>query len=329
MRDDNSKFKILNSEFDFSGTLAAIGALCCWSTGPVIIKYLSGYLDFWTQNFLRYSVACLFWLPFLLFSIRTKQLDSRVWRKAVGPAVANVIMQSLFACAFYYIGPAFMILLAKSSLIWIAGFSLVFFPEERALIRSRRFWTGLALSAAGVVGVLIFKEDFVATKTLTGITLTLAMAFMWAAYTLSAKIAFKDIDSRQGFSVITIYTVAGLAVLALWRGDVAQCTQMEIKQWAFIVISGVTSIAFAHVLYYTAMRRIGATIPALVVLVQPFIIFAISRVVFDESLNILQIISGAILLAGSGLAIWAQEHLKRPARQSLSESTQAMKRPYI
>lgn len=313
MRDDNSKFKILNSAFDLSGTLAAIGALCCWSTGPIIIKYLAGYLDFWTQNLLRYSVACLFWLPFLLLCIRTGRLDPRVWRRAFGPAAANVIMQSFFACAFYYIDPAFMVLLGKSSLIWIAGFSLIFFPEERALVRSKRFWTGLALSASGVVGVLMFKEDFAATKTLTGIVLALAMAFMWAVYTLSAKIAFRDIDSRQGFSVITIYTVAGLAVLAIWRGDPGRCAQMGVKQWSLVVVSGITSIAFAHVLYYTAMRRIGATIPALVVLVQPFIIFAISRIVFDESLNAQQIIFGVILLVGSGLAIWAQEHLKRPA----------------
>ena len=301
-----------DSKFDFSGTLAALGALCCWSTGPIIIKYLSGYLDFWTQNFLRYSVACLFWLPFLIFCIKTERLDTRVWRKAIGPALANVVMQSLFACAFYYIGPAFMILLAKSSLIWIAGFSLIFFPDERALVKSKRFWTGLALSAMGVVGVLVFKEDFVATKTLTGIILTLGMAFMWAVYTLSAKVAFKDIDSRQGFSVITIYTVAGLSVLALLFGDFSRCTQMEAQQWALVVISGITSIAFAHVLYYTAMRRIGATIPALVVLVQPFIILAISRIVFGESLNKWQLLFGVVLLAGSGLAIWAQQHLKKP-----------------
>jgi len=310
---------------DFSGTLAAIGALCCWSTGPIVIKYLSGYLDFWTQNFLRYSVACLFWLPFLVFSVKTKRLDTRVWRKAVVPALANVVMQSFFACAFYYIDPAFMVLLAKSSLIWIAGFSLVFFPEERALTKSKRFWTGLALSAIGVVGVLCFKEDFVATRTLTGIALTLAMAFMWAVYTLSAKIAFKDIDSRQGFSVITIYTVVGLSALALWLGDLSRCTQMGAPRWALVVGSGITSIAFAHVLYYTAMRRIGATIPALVVLVQPFIILAISHVVFGESLNVRQLLCGVILLLGSALAIWAQQHLKQspPFLSRINSSSQS------
>ena len=306
-----TRYEIRNTRIDFSGTLAAIGALCGWSTGPIIITYLSDYLDSWTQNFLRYSVACLFWLPFLIFSIKTKRLDTRVWRKAIVPALANVIMQSLFARAFYYVGPAFMTLLAKSSLIWIAGFSLIFFPEERSLTRSKRFWTGLALSAIGVVGVLCFKEDFVATRTLKGIVLTLGMAFMWAVYTLSAKVAFKDIDSRQGFSVITIYTVAGLSVLALRFGELDRCAQMGAPGWALVVISGIVSIAFAHVLYYSAMRRIGATIPALVVLAQPFIILAISRFAFGESLNIFQLLFGMILLLGSALAIWAQQHLKR------------------
>jgi drug/metabolite transporter (DMT)-like permease len=61
------------------------------------------------------------------------------------------------------------------------------------------------------------------------------------------------------------------------------------------------------------MRRIGATVPALVVLVQPFAVFAVSRVVFEESLNILQLAFGLVLLAGSAFAISSQQHLKRDA----------------
>jgi len=296
---------------DLSATFACIGALSFWALGPIFIKYLAGYLDSWTQNLLRYSVACLLWMPFLIFSIKKGRLNARVWRRALVPGLANVVMQSFFACAFYYIGPAFMVLLSKSSLIWIAGFSLIFFAEERSLVTSKRFWSGLVLSATGVIGVMCFKEDFTATGTLTGIFLTLAMGFMWAVYTVSARIAFRDIDSRHGFSVISIYTVAGLFVLALLFGDLGGCVKMGPWQWACIVISGATAIALSHTLYYSAMRRIGATIPALVMLVQPFNVLAISYVVFKESLNILQLIFGVVLLAGSGLAIWAQGHLKR------------------
>jgi drug/metabolite transporter (DMT)-like permease len=81
------------------------------------------------------------------------------------------------------------------------------------------------------------------------------------------------------------------------------------KGWTAIVVSGVMSIALAHVLYYAAIRRIGTTIPMLVVLSQPFIVFSMSSVIFHERLNALQLLSGVVLLLGSASSIWAQQHL--------------------
>lgn len=296
---------------DAFASFACLGTLLFWSVGPIFIKLLTGYIDLWTQNLLRYSAACIFWLPMLLFFIRTNRIEHKVWRKAIRPAVANIIMQSLWAAAFYYINPAFMILLIKSSIIWIAGFSLIFFPDERPLVKSKRFWSGMALSVVGVVGVMLYKEDFTTSKTLTGIVITLAAAFGWAVYTITAKIAFKDIDSRIGFSVTSIYTVAGLFVLAMIFGEPGESLNMGIKPWAYVVISGMLAMACSHVLYYAAMKRIGATIPSLVLLSTPFTVLASSSVIFGESLNAFQWLFGMVLLAGSALALWAQGHVKR------------------
>ncbi len=297
-------------KIDVSATFACIGSLVCWSVGPIFIKFLTGYLDVWTQNLLRYSTACLFWLPFLLFAVRRKRIDNRVWRRAVLPAAANTIMQSFWAGAFYYINPAFMVLLMKSSIIWIVGFSLIFFAEERPLVKSKRFWFGVALCVTGVVGVTLCKEDFTATETIIGIALALTAAFMWGVYTLSARIAFRNIDSRNSFSVVTIYTVVGLCILALIFGRPADCMKMNAWPWACVVISALVSIAFSHVLYYAALKRIGATIPSLVLLSSPFIVLAVSSVVFGESLNAPQWLFGVVLVAGSAIAIWAQRHLR-------------------
>jgi drug/metabolite transporter (DMT)-like permease len=298
-------------KFDFTATFACLGTLSFWAVGPIFIKYLAGYVDSWTQNLLRYSVACLFWLPFLLFAIKRKRFETKIWRKALLPAVPNIVMQCLWAGGFYYIGPAFMVLLTKTSILWVAVFSFILFADERALVRSKRFWLGLLLSAIGVVGVMYYKEDFTATKTIIGIIIALACAFMWAIYTVSVKIAFKDIASHHGFSVISIYTVAGLFVLALLFGKVQECVTMGAWRWACVVISGVTAISLGHVLYYVAIKRIGATIPALVILSQPLLVLAISNVIFGESLNTTQLFFGVALLIGSALAIWAQQHLRR------------------
>ncbi len=312
MSDDNS-VQIVGEpprRVNIAATFACLGALSGWSLGPIFIKYLTGFLDSWTQNALRYSVACLFWLPFLLFSIRTKHLDVRVWRKALVPAAANVVMQSLWAAAFYYVGPAFMVLLTKTNILWIAAFSLVAFPEERTLVKSKRFWMGLILSLTGLAGVMYYRVSLEQARTTIGIAIALAAAFTWGIYTIAARIAFRDIDSRSAFSVTSLYTAAGLSVFALFFGRVADCGRMGTWQWVYMVVSAVVAIAFAHTSYYAAMKRIGATIPALVILAQPLIVLAISSVIFGESFNIPQLFFGAVLLAGSALAIWAQQHLR-------------------
>ena len=297
-------------KFDFPATLACLGVILCWSLGPIFIKLLTGYTDVWIQNLLRYAVSCLFWLPFLLSAHKKGLIDKCIWRRALLPACTNVIMQSCWAGAFYFIDPTFMNLIIKTTVIWIAVFSLILFPEERPLLKSKRFWTGAALSTAGVLGVIIFCEQgFTSKTTLLGIIITLSAAIMWGVYTVSVKIAFKNIDSRYGFSVISIYTVAGLVVLALLFGDIKDCTALGLRPWVYIIISSLLSIAFSHVLYYFAIKRIGAIIPALSLLIVPFIVFLLSSRIFGESLTILQWVFGVVLLAGSTFAIWSQKHL--------------------
>ena len=260
---------------------------------------------------LRYLVACSFWLPFLIYSSRTGHLDKRVWKYAIVPALANIALQSLWARAYYYIEPGFANLLAKLSTLFVIIFSMLLFAEERALIKSWRFWSGILLSIAGVVGVLIFKEDFRAAGTITGIVIILVFSVTWGVYTVSAKVAFKEIDVRSGFSVMSIYTAVGLCLLAFVFGDPTRSLKLTTWPWACIVISGISSIALAHVLYHYSVKRIGASIPSLAILVVPFTVLGLSHIIWQETLNGYQLMFGIVLLIGVGLSLWSQQHLKQ------------------
>jgi len=295
---------------DMAATGACLGAVALWSTGHIFIKYLAGPIDSWSQNALRYSVAFLFWFPFLVYAMKNGVLDPRTWRRAILPSVANVVMQSLYAAAFYHIDPGFLTLLSNTSALWVAGFSLTLFPEERPLLASARFWGGLLLSLCGLFGILYFKEGFGEKRTQIGVLLILLQALMWGVYTITVKTAFRDIDSRTGFSVISIYTVVGLWICTFLWGHPGPALHLGMGPWAAIIFSGITGIALAHVFYYTAIQRIGATIPMLVVLAQPFLVFGLSHTIFHERLNGPQLLCGVVLLMGSGLSIWAQQHLR-------------------
>ncbi len=299
------------SKIDLHASLACLGALTCWSVAPIFIKLLTGVLDSWTQNAVRYAVACLFWLPFLLIAIRRGTFDHRIWKRAIAPSIVNLFMQSCFTASFYYIHPAFVDLTGKSSILWIMGFSLLLFARERALLRSKRFWSGIVLSAVGLVGVMAFHKGFGQRQTMTGIVWTQMAAVGWAAYTLVIRLRFAHIDSRCGFAVISLYSTIGLTILALLFGNVESCAALSPWHGFWVVFSAITGIAISHVLYYAALRRIGAMIPSLVLLAVPFCILALSHWVFGETLTPLQWPFGISLLAGAGLAIWSQEHLHR------------------
>lgn len=300
-----------------AATSACLGAVFFWALGPIFIKYLTGFTDSWTQNALRYSAACVFWLPFVAYVALRGAFPCRTWRRAIVPSIANVAMQSLWGAGFYYITPAFMTLLTNTSVLWVTGFSLLFFAAERPLMRSPRFWLGLGLSLTGLLGVLYFKTDFAAVGTRIGIIIALAEAFMWGVYAVSVKIALRDIDSRSGFSVISLYTTVGLWICAAFLGHPGQALHLSFPAWTAIVVSAITSIALAHVLFYAAIRRMGTTIPMLVVLAQPLIVLSMSSVFFHEHLNGMQLLSGVVLLLGCASSIWAQQHLRaKPPAES-------------
>jgi len=309
--------KLTDKRMNVTASLASVGVLLCWSTGPIFIKLLTGFTDVWMQNLLRYSISCLFWLPFLLLGVKRKRVDANIWRRAIAPACVNLVMQSSWTGAFYFINPAFGDLLNKTTVLWVVIFSLLFFPEERALLKSRRFWFGVILSVTGIAGVTSFKEGLLSKTTITGIALTMTCAVTWGVYTVSAKKSFKDIDSRYGFAVMSIYTVVGLSILAGLFGDIKGCVSLGPIPWLYIVVSSLFGIAFGHVLYYVAIKGIGAMIPNLMLLATPFIVLSLSTHIFGEKMSLLQVFFGVILLMGCAFAIWSQQSLWREEKESI------------
>ena len=301
---------------DIIASLCCLGFVGCWTIGSLQIEYLTGELDVWTQNFGRYSVACLFWLPFLLHHLRRGTVPKRLWLAAVPVFAANMVMQSCWAGGFYFAEPGFITLLQKTSIIWVASFSLIFFIDERALLKSVFFWIGLSCSLVGVVGVVLFQKDFSLQTSLGGAILPIASSIAWAIYSLTAKVMFKGIDSRMSFAVITLYMAAGLGILAVVFGTPSQLIHMDMKGWANLITSGISAIALAHVFYYIAIQRIGATIPAMTLLATPFSTIIASRLVFGETLTAGQLTFGAILITGAAAAICAQRDLHKTEKKS-------------
>jgi drug/metabolite transporter (DMT)-like permease len=308
----NSMNKSSERSFDSPAALSCIGVLICWVASPLFIEYLTDYLDAWTQNLLRYGAASLFWLPFLLADIKAGRLTKKVWKLALLPFIPNVIMQSFWAFAFYYIDPGFVTLLVTTSIIWAVILSMILFKDERQLIKNRRFQISIILCVIGVAGVMLSNPTLAKSYTITGIIIILLYDFVWGFYAVAVKASMRDTDSRIGFSIISLYTVAGLAIPALLFGRPAECLELSLASWAAVIVSGIIGIGLGHVFYYVSIRRLGATISSLVLLSQPFAVIVLSYVLFGESLSVLQWVFGIILAAGSALVILSKKETSLP-----------------
>lgn len=249
----------------------------------------------------------MFWLPFLLAEIKAGRLTKKIWLLALLPFIPNVIMQNFWALAFYYIDPGFVTLLVTTSIIWVVILSIILFRDERRLIKSKLFRFSIILSIIGVVGVTLSNPSVHKPLTITGIIIVLLYDFIWGFYAIAVKVSMKNIDSRIGFSVISIYTTAGLAIPMMLFGKAGQMLEMPFTGWLVAVVSGITGIGLGHVFYYVSIHRLGSTVSALSLLAQPFVVIIFSYILFGEKLTAVQWLFGIVLVAGSAMAIIAEK----------------------
>src|SRR2546426_10157664 len=124
-------------ELFMGGYAAILATVLIWSTPSLFQYYLNQFYDPWAQNFYRYSVGCLAVLPFVIYRFRqaSPRIDLRILGICLIPALPNVVHQVTQTISLFYMGPGVYAIFTRSSVIITALLALVFFPEERWVIR--------------------------------------------------------------------------------------------------------------------------------------------------------------------------------------------------
>ncbi len=283
-----------------------LGVLCCWTAAPIYIKLLTQYTDSFTQNFLRYSVAAVFWLPFLIYSVVRGRVPAKMWLLTLVPSFFNVCMQSCWAKTMYYLEPGMASLMQRSAIIWVIALTVIFYPQERSFLKRPGLWIGIVLVVVGVFGVVSNQDGFGGKVEPLGIIFVLGNAFFWSCYTIAIKKLMQNMNAIVGFSIMSVYTSFGLGCLSFGLGSPLDCLGFSGRVWYYIIFSGLIAIAVAHVLYVAAVQRIGTTLPVIIMSLMPFLVLVVSGFIFEEVLNFWQYVSGCILISGSITAVIVQ-----------------------
>jgi drug/metabolite transporter (DMT)-like permease len=288
------------------GYAAVFATIAIWSLPSLFQYYLIRYYEPWSQNFYRYAVACISIAPFVWYRSRHKQssLDLQAFVACFWPCLPNVIHQITQVIALFYMGPGVYAIFTRSSVIFTALLALAFFPEERYVIRQWQFQVGTVLGLVGAFGVIWFQPNWQGGHiALPGLFIAFTATFCWALYGILVKRPSARLGPIPSFGLISFITSALLLPLTFAFGAPATPLRVTWEVNANLIISAVSCITLAHILYYVAIREIGVALAQTLQLLCPVGALALSAWIFGERLTHPQVWSAAILLLGAFLAM--------------------------
>jgi drug/metabolite transporter (DMT)-like permease len=288
------------------GYSAVFATIVIWSMPSLFQFYLNRYYDPWAQNFYRYSVACLAIAPLVFFRVRGggPKIDMHAFAICLIPCLPNVVHQITQVMALFYMGPGVYAIFTRTSVIFTALLALAFFPEERHVIRQWQFQVGTLLGLIGAFGVIWFQaggqDRHIA---LPGLFIAFTATFCWALYGILVKRPSAKLGSIRSFGIISFITSALLLPLTFAFGKIDTPLHAGMHVNLILIISAVTCITMAHVLYYVAIQEIGVALAQTLQLLCPAGALALSAWIFHERLTQAQLWSAALLLLGAFLAM--------------------------
>lgn len=288
------------------GYAAVFATVVIWSMPSLFLYYLNRYYDPWAQNFYRYSVACIAIAPLVFYRLGRggPRLDWRAVRLCLAPCLPNVVHQITQVMALFYMGPGVYAIFTRSSVIFTALLALAFFPEERHVIRQWQFQVGTFFGLLGAFGVVWFQTDGQDRHiALPGLIIAFTATFCWSLYGVLVKRPSAQLGSIRSFGLISFITSTLLLPLTCAFGKIDTPLHAGSQVNLVLIVSAVSCITLAHVLYYVAIREIGVALAQSLQLLCPAGALALSAWIFGERLTHAQLLSAAILLLGAFLAM--------------------------
>ena len=180
-------------------------------------------------------------------------------------------------------------------------------------LRGRRAWGALGLALAGVA-LAVGNIEEASAPPVIGLLLIAASPVIYSVWiVLAARLsgegrsgvgleAEAGADPLAAGAVMLSATAATYWLSALVLGQPVLPAQIPSGAWFGLVGIGVVSTFIAVLAFYTGAHRIGAARASIVSTVEPIWTIALASLLFGETLGPLQLVGGAMILAGVVIA---------------------------
>ena len=158
-------------------------------------------------------------------------------------------------------------------------------------------WAGAALSFAGIYA-LVGRRAELSASTLVGDALVFGGMLCWSLYSVLAQPLLK----RHSPLVITGLAMATGTVVYLAYALVpllgTNWAAISLTSWILMASSSLLALAFAYMVWYTAVQRIGSSRTAIYSNLTPIVAMIVASVWLGEQITTPQILGAALILGG-------------------------------
>jgi drug/metabolite transporter (DMT)-like permease len=161
---------------------------------------------------------------------------------------------------------------------------------------SQRFWTGAAVSFAGV-GLVALGSSTGVSADLRGTVLGIATAATWAGYSVAIT-PLMERYSASRISAVVLSLGWVLIVLVGFPQAADQDYGLGWEVWVLLALATAGPLVLTNILWYRSLHRIGPSRATLVANLQPFVAAVFALVLLSERMTLLQVAGGALIAGG-------------------------------
>lgn len=112
-----------------TGSAFLLGNILSWAAVPVLLRILTGSIDAWTANGVRYPLGTVLYLPIFIVAWRTGELNRDMLRRCLVPSLLALGGQVLWGLTPYYLPAGTIGFLLRFSLVFSLAGAVLLFPD--------------------------------------------------------------------------------------------------------------------------------------------------------------------------------------------------------
>ena len=286
--------------------LALVGGAIGIAFAPVLAK-LAVNIDHSRDQTMLSPVAVAFWrmgfaVPFFLVGMLRHHSFREVKAVAAGnrlilllPGFFFALDLSIWHWSFEYTSVANSTIEANFAVILVALAGFLWFKERFNWL----FPFGAALALFGMIK-LVGASLQSAGDAWIGDLLGLIVAFAYSGYQISTKVLVSRFPVNLAMTFTSVACAGFLALTALVSPG--RFFPVTLNGWLLVVALALTSQVFGQGLIAFGMRTIPVGLTSVVLILQPLGAAILGWLVLDQSISLLQALSGMLVVAGIYLA---------------------------